>query len=320
LKAARVPDGLVGPLSEPLFQRLALIGMGLIGSSLARVCRRKGLAREIIATDSSSAVCARVTELALADRVVETAAAAVEAADLVILCAPVSAMGTIAREIAPYLGPGAIVSDVGSVKASIIKAVAPHLPAMVHFVPAHPVAGTEQSGPEAGFATLFFNRWTILTPPEGTNPKVVAKLASFWTGAGASVEIMQPAHHDLVLAITSHVPHLIAYNIVGTAADLEEVTQSEVIKFSAGGFRDFTRIAASDPTMWRDIFLNNKEAVLEMLGRFNEDLSALQRMIRNGDAEGLFDLFTRTRAIRRGIIEQGQETAAPDFGRRAGET
>jgi cyclohexadieny/prephenate dehydrogenase len=315
-----VPDGLGGPLSEPLFQRLALIGMGLIGSSLARVCRRKGLAREIVAMDSSSAVRARVTELALADQIVETAAAAVEAADLVILCAPVGVMGGVAREIGPRLLPGAIVSDVGSVKVSIIKEVAPHLPAMVHFVPSHPVAGTEQSGPEAGFATLFFNRWTILTPPEGTNPKAVAKLTSFWTGAGAHVEIMQPAHHDLVLAITSHVPHLIAYNIVGTAADLEQVTRSEVIKFSAGGFRDFTRIAASDPTMWRDIFLNNKEAVLEMLGRFNEDLSALQRMIRNGDAEGLFDLFTRTRAIRRGIIEQGQETAAPDFGRRAGET
>ncbi len=315
-----MPDGLGGPLSEPLFQRVALIGMGLIGSSLARVCRRKGLAREIIATDSSSAIRARVTELALADQIVETADAAAAGADLVILCAPVGAMGAIAREIGPRLKPGAIVSDVGSVKASIIKAVAPHLPAMVHFVPSHPVAGTEQSGPEAGFSTLFFNRWSILTPPEGTNPKAVAKLASFWTGAGAYVEIMQPAHHDLVLAITSHVPHLIAYNIVGTAADLEEVTRSEVIKFSAGGFRDFTRIAASDPTMWRDIFLNNKEAVLEMLGRFNEDLSALQRMIRNGDAEGLFDLFTRTRAIRRGIIEQGQETAAPDFGRRAGET
>ena len=315
-----MPDGLRDPVREPLFQRLALIGMGLIGSSLARVCRRKKLAREIIATDSSSAVRARVAELVLADHIVETAAAAVDAADLVILCAPVGVMGTIAREIGPRLKPGATVSDVGSVKASIINAVAPHLPAMVHFVPAHPVAGTEESGPEAGFSTLFLNRWTILTPPGGTDPKAVARLAAFWTGTGANVEIMQPAHHDLVLAITSHVPHLIAYNIVGTAADLEEVTRSEVIKFSAGGFRDFTRIAASDPTMWRDIFLNSKEAVLEMLGRFNEDLSALQRMIRNGDAEGLFDLFTRTRAIRRGIIEQGQETAAPDFGRRAGET
>ncbi len=236
-------------------------------------------------------------------------------ADLVILCAPVGAMGAIAREIGPHLAPGAIVSDVGSVKASIIAAVAPHLPASVHFVPAHPVAGTEYSGPEAGFAALFVNRWSILTPPEGTDPKAVARLAAFWRAAGANVETMQPAHHDLVLAITSHVPHLIAYNIVGTAADLEEVTRSEVIKFSAGGFRDFTRIAASDPIMWRDIFLNNKEAVLEMLGRFTEDLTALQRMIRRGDGQGLSDLFTRTRAIRRGIIEQGQETAAPDFGR-----
>ena len=315
-----MPDGLGAPLSEPLFQRLALIGMGLIGSSLARVCRRKALAGEIIVADISPGVRAKVAELALADQVVETAAAAVAGADLVILCAPPGAMGAIARDIAPDLMPGAIVSDVGSVKAAIIKAVAPHLSASVHFIPAHPVAGTEQSGPEAGFSTLFLNRWSILTPPEGSNPRAIARLAAFWTGAGANVEIMQAAHHDLVLAITSHVPHLIAYNIVGTAADLEEVTQSEVIKFSAGGFRDFTRIAASDPTMWRDVFLNNREAVLEMLGRFNEDLSALQRMIRNGDGDGLFALFTRTRAIRRGIIEQGQETAAPDFGRRSGET
>jgi len=315
-----VPDGLGAPLSEPLFQRLALIGIGLIGSSLARVCRRKGLAREIIASDASALVRAKVADLALADRVAETATAAVTGADLVILCVPTGAMGAVAQDIAPHLTPGTILSDVGSVKASIIKAIAPHLPAGVHFVPAHPVAGTEQSGPEAGFATLFSNRWSILTPPEGTDPKAIRRLTAFWTGAGANVEIMQPAHHDLVLAITSHVPHLIAYNIVGTAADLEEVTQSEVIKFSAGGFRDFTRIAASDPTMWRDVFLNNKDAVLEMLGRFNEDLSALQRMIRNGDGNGLFELFTRTRTIRRGIIEQGQETAAPDFGRRASET
>jgi cyclohexadieny/prephenate dehydrogenase len=320
VRARRVPDGLGAPLSEALFQRLALIGMGLIGSSLARVSRRKGLAREIVASDISAAVRVKVEDLGLADRVAETAAAAVAGADLVILCAPAGAMGAIARDIAPYLEPGAILSDVGSVKASIVRAVAPHLPATVHFVPAHPVAGTEQSGPEAGFSTLFLNRWNILTPPEGTDPKAVARVAAFWTGAGANVEIMRPAHHDLVLAITSHVPHLIAYNIVGTAADLEEVTRSEVIKFSAGGFRDFTRIAASDPTMWRDIFLNNKDAVLEMLGRFNEDLSTLQRMIRNSDGDGLFELFTRTRAIRRGIIEQGQETEAPDFGRRTGET
>jgi cyclohexadieny/prephenate dehydrogenase len=315
-----VPEGLGAPLREPLFERLALIGMGLIGSSLARVCRRKALVRKIIASDISPAVRAAVAKLALADEVAESAAGAVAGADLVILCAPVGAMGMIAQEIAPFLEPGAIVSDAGSVKCSIIKAIVPHLPASVHFVPAHPVAGTEQSGPEAGFSTLFLNRWSILTPLEGTDLKAVARLAAFWTGTGANVEIMEAAHHDLVLAITSHVPHLIAYNIVGTAADLEEVTRSEVIKFSAGGFRDFTRIAASDPTMWRDVFLNNKEAVLEMLGRFNEDLSALQRKIRNGDGDGLFELFTRTRAIRRGIIEQGQETAAPDFGRRTGES
>lgn len=307
-------------MREPLFQRLALIGMGLIGSSLARVARRKGLAHTIIAADASAAVRETLGELGIVDHIFETPKAAVEGADLVILCVPVGAMGVIAQEIAPHLTPGAILSDVGSVKSSIIAAVAPHLPASVHFIPGHPVAGTEQSGPTAGFATLFLNRWNILTPPEGTDPKAIARLSAFWTAAGANVEIMAPAHHDLVLAITSHVPHLIAYNIVGTAADLEEVTQSEVIKFSAGGFRDFTRIAASDPTMWRDVFLNNKEAVLEMLGRFNEDLTALQRMIRRDDGQGLFDLFTRTRAIRRGIIEQGQETAAPDFGRRAAES
>ncbi|HET6378272.1 MAG TPA: prephenate/arogenate dehydrogenase family protein [Methylocella sp.] len=315
-----MPDGLGAPLREPLFRRVALIGIGLIGSSLARVCRRKALAGEIIAADHSGEVRERVAKLALADRVTENAAAAVVEADLVILCVPVGVMGRVAQEIGPYLMPGSILSDVGSVKAAIIKAVSPHVPAQVHFVPGHPVAGTEQSGPDAGFATLFLNRWSILTPLERTDPEAVAKLSAFWSAAGANVELMPAQHHDLVLAITSHVPHLIAYNIVGTAADLEEVTQSEVIKFSAGGFRDFTRIAASDPVMWRDIFLNNREAVLEMLGRFNEDLIALQRMIRNGDGEGLFKLFTRTRSIRRGIIEQGQETAAPDFGRRAGET
>ncbi|VTZ49109.1 Cyclohexadienyl dehydrogenase [Methylocella tundrae] len=309
-------DGLGSALGEPLFERAAIIGVGLIGSSLARVIRRKGLAREIVAFDASSKVRARLRDIAIADHVAETAAAAVEGADLVVLCAPVGAMGEIAEEIGPRLMAGATVSDVGSVKASIVAAVAPHLPASVTFIPAHPVAGTEESGPDSGFATLFLNRWTILTPPEGADPKAVARLAAFWKGAGANVETMAAAHHDLVLAITSHVPHLIAYNIVGTAADLEEVTQSEVIKFSAGGFRDFTRIAASDPIMWRDIFLNNREAVLEMLGRFNEDLTALQRMIRRGDGEGLQSLFTHTRAIRRSIIDQGQETAAPDFGRR----
>ncbi|MEJ0095628.1 MAG: prephenate/arogenate dehydrogenase family protein [Methylocella sp.] len=306
-------------MSEPLFERAALIGIGLIGSSLARVIRRKGLAREIIASDASAAVRKRVRELAMADQVADTAAAAVAGADLVILCAPVGAMGEIAAEIGAHLRPGAILSDVGSVKASIVAAVTPHLPPTVHFIPAHPVAGTEYSGPDAGFAAVFLNRWTILTPLDDADPVAAAKLAAFWTSTGANVETMTPAHHDLVLAITSHVPHLIAYNIVGTAADLEAVTRSEVIKFSAGGFRDFTRIASSDPIMWRDVFLNNKEAVLEMLGRFNEDLTALQRMVRRGDGEGLADLFTRTRAIRRGIIEQGQETAKPDFGRRSGE-
>lgn len=294
--------------------------MGLIGSSLAHVCQRKGLAREIIAADASPQVRAEAAGLGLATKVADEPAAAVQGADLVILCVPVGAMGPVAQEIAPHLAPGAIVSDTGSVKAAIIKAVKPYIPAAVDFIPAHPVAGTEQSGPSAGFASLFLNRWSIITPIAGTNPKAIARLTAFWKAAGANVEVMDAAHHDLVLAITSHVPHLIAYNIVGTAADLEKVTSSEVIKFSAGGFRDFTRIAASDPVMWRDIFLNNREAVLEMLGRFNEDLIALQKLIRNGDGKGLFDLFTRTRAIRRGIIEQGQETALPDFGRHAGET
>jgi cyclohexadieny/prephenate dehydrogenase len=234
----------------------------------------------------------------------------------VIVCTPVGACGEAARTIAPKLKPGCIVSDVGSVKQAVVDAMKPHLPAGVHFVPAHPVAGTEHSGPDAGFATLFHNRWCILTPPDGADGQAVDKLREFWAAMGSNVEIMSAQHHDLVLAITSHVPHLIAYNIVGTAADLEEVTQSEVIKFSAGGFRDFTRIAASDPTMWRDVFLNNKEAVLEMLGRFNEDLASLQRAIRWGDGEALFNLFTRTRAIRRGIISLGQETPEPDFGRR----
>ncbi len=310
-----MPDRLGPSLESPLFERLSLIGMGLIGSSIARAARRKRLAREIIAADSSPAVCERVAELGLADRVHGSAAEGAAGADFVILCTPVGAMEGVARQIASSLEPGAIISDTGSVKSAIVKAVALHLPPTAQFVPAHPVAGTEQSGPDAGFSTLFLNRWCILTPNARTDPKAVAKVTQFWAGAGANVEYMDPAHHDLVLAITSHVPHLIAYNIVGTAAHLEEVTQSEVIKFSAGGFRDFTRIAASDPTMWRDIFLNNKEAVLEMLGRFSEDLSALQRMIRYGDGEGLLNLFTKTRAIRRGIIEQGQETAAPDFGR-----
>jgi cyclohexadieny/prephenate dehydrogenase len=221
--------------------------------------------------------------------------------------------------MAPALKAGAIVSDVGSVKASVVADVGPRLPEGVHLVPAHPVAGTEHSGPDAGFSTLFRNRWCILTPPPGTDAGAIEKVRALWAAFGANVEIMTPEHHDLVLAITSHVPHLVAYNLVGTAADLEESLRSEVIKFSAGGFRDSTRLAASDPTMWRDVFLYNRDAVLEMLGRFTEELTALQRMIRRGDGQGLFDLFTRTRATRRAIVEIGQETAAPDFGRRTDE-
>ncbi len=304
-------------LPAPLFGTVALVGVGLIGSSIARAAARSGAAARIVICDRDAAVLARAEVLGLGQSFTADVAEAAAEADLIVLCAPVGANAEIAEAMGPTLKSGAIVSDVGSVKASVVAAVAPHLPPGVHFVPAHPVAGTEQSGPDAGFATLFLNRWCILTPPPGTDPGAVEKVRAFWAALGANVEIMTPEHHDLVLAITSHVPHLIAYNIVGTAADLEEVTRSEVIKFSAGGFRDFTRIAASDPTMWRDVFLNNKEAVLEMLGRFNEDLTALQRMIRRGDGQGLFELFTRTRAIRRGIVEQGQETAAPDFGRRA---
>jgi cyclohexadieny/prephenate dehydrogenase len=298
-----------------MFDRIALIGTGLIGSSIARAARAHGVVREIVATARSPETRKRVVELGIADKVVETSAEAVEEADLVIVCVPVGACGAVAKEIGPHLNAGAIVSDVGSVKGSIVRDMGPHLPNNVQFVPAHPVAGTEHSGPDAGFVELFEGRWCILTPPEGTDAKAVEKLAAFWRLLGAKVETMTPEHHDIVLAITSHVPHLIAYNIVGTAADMEQVTQSEVVKFSAGGFRDFTRIAASDPVMWRDVFLNNKEAVLEMLGRFSEDLAALQRMIRWDDGKALEKLFTRTRAIRRGVIEAGQDTAAADFGR-----
>ena len=298
-----------------MFDRLCLIGVGLIGSSIAHRARRDGLAKEIVATARSQATRDTVARLKIADKVFATAAEAVAGADLVILCTPPGAFGAVAKEIAPHLAPGAILTDVGSVKQAVVDDVGPHVPPGVHFVPGHPVAGTENSGPESGFAELFEGRWSILTPPQGTDPAATDKLAAFWKALGSKVEVMDARHHDLVLAITSHVPHLIAYNIVGTAADLEEVTQSEVIKFSAGGFRDFTRIAASDPTMWRDIFLGNKEAVLEMLGRFTEDLTALQRAIRWGDGDTLFNLFTRTRAIRREVIDAGQETPAADFGR-----
>jgi cyclohexadieny/prephenate dehydrogenase len=301
--------------AQPQFKRLALIGFGLIGGSIARAARAHGIVGEIVATARSERTRARVKELGIVDSVVATNAEAVRGADLVILCIPVGACGPVAREIATDLAPGAIVSDVGSVKGAVVKDMAPHLPATTHFIPAHPVAGTEHSGPDSGFAELFINRWCILTPPEATDPAAVDKLQAFWAGLGAKVEIMTPDHHDLVLAITSHLPHLIAYTIVGTADELAQVTESEVIKFSAGGFRDFTRIAASDPTMWRDVFLSNKEAVLEMLGTFNEDLSKLTRAIRRGDGDALFEHFTRTRAIRRGIVETGQDSAAPDFGR-----
>lgn len=301
--------------SPAAFDRVALIGFGLIGGSIARAARIHGLAREIVTTARSKETRDRVAELGLVDRVVESNVEAVRDADLVILCIPVGACGPVAQEIAPHLKPGAIISDVGSVKGAIVRDMGPHLPAAVHFVPAHPVAGTENSGPDSGFAELFINRWCILTPPEGTDASAVERLRAFWAAMGAKVEIMTPDHHDLVLAITSHLPHLIAYTIVSTAEELAQVTESEVIKFSAGGFRDFTRIAASDPTMWRDIFLSNKDAVLEMLGTFNEDLSKLTRAIRRGDGEALFDHFTRTRAIRRGIVEVGQDSAAPDFGR-----
>jgi cyclohexadieny/prephenate dehydrogenase len=300
----------------PLFERLALIGVGLIGSSIARAARARGVVKSIAASARTAATRKRAVELGLADDVFETNAEAAKGADLVIVCVPVGACGPVAAEIGPVLKPGAIVSDVGSVKGAILRDMAQYLPKGVHFIPAHPVAGTEHSGPDAGFAELFDNRWCILTPPKDADAGAVERLKAFWTALGANVEIMDADHHDMVLAITSHVPHLIAYNIVGTAAHLGEVTQSEVTKFSAGGFRDFTRIAASDPTMWRDVFLHNKEAVLEMLGRFSEDLSVLTRAIRFGDGKTLFDLFTRTRAIRRSIIEIGQETAEPDFGRR----
>ena len=300
---------------KPLFNRLALIGVGLIGSSIARAAKEQGVVREIVATARSAETRKRVAELKLADKVVESNAAAVAGADLVIICIPVGVCGAVAREIGPHLAPGTFVSDVGSVKGSVLRDMAPHLPAGTHFIPAHPVAGTEHSGPDAGFAELFVNRWCILTPPKNVDSAAVERLAAFWRALGAKVETMSAEHHDLVLGITSHLPHLIAYTIVGTADELSEVTRSEVLKFSAGGFRDFTRIAASDPTMWRDVFLANKDAVLEMLRRFNEDLSTLTRAMQNGDGQALFDHFTRTRAIRRGIVEIGQDSPAPDFGR-----
>ncbi|TBW39952.1 prephenate/arogenate dehydrogenase family protein [Siculibacillus lacustris] len=300
---------------RPGFHRLTLIGIGLIGSSIARGARARGLADEIVISTRRPETLERARELGLGDVYTLDPLEAVAGADCVIVSVPVGSSGAVAEMIGPGLAAGAIVSDVGSVKADVVAQMAPHLPDHVHFVPAHPVAGTEHSGPDAGFAELFDNKWCILTPPPGTDPEAVARLSAFWRALGSKVETMTPEHHDMVLAITSHIPHLIAYNIVGTAADLETVTESEVIKFSAGGFRDFTRIAASDPTMWRDVFLHNRPAVLEMLGRFIEDLFVLQRAVRFGDGETLFRQFTETRAIRRGILDIGQDTAAPDFGR-----
>lgn len=300
---------------DPIFRRLAIFGIGLLGSSLAHAARKGNLVGEIIAFDPNPDVRRRAEELELADIVVDSPKAAAEGADLIVLCVPVGSMAAAAEAISDVIAPGAIVTDTGSVKAAVLRDVAPFVGAHAHFIPSHPVAGTERSGPDAGFAEMFEGKWCLMTPGPGTDQEAVERLADFWRGCAMKVETMDAVHHDRVLAITSHIPHLIAYNIVGTAADLEIVTQSEVVKYSAGGFRDFTRLAASDPTMWRDVFLNNREPVLEMLSRFTEDLIALQRDIRWGNGEELFDLFTRTRDIRRSVIDAGQEIDVPDFGR-----
>ncbi len=294
-------------MAEPLFQRLALVGVGLIGSSVARIARaRGGLAAEVVVTDHSVATLDRLRQLAIADRVEPSPAEAVRGADCVMLCAPVGAYAGIAAAIAPHLAPGAILTDVGSTKMSVIRDVGPHIPAGVHFVPAHPLAGTEHSGPDAGFTELFDGRWTLLTPPPGTEPAAVDAVAELWRRCGAMTRIMDPAHHDRVLAIVSHLPHLLAFTICGTADDLADETRDEVLNFAASGFRDFTRIAASDPTMWRDVFLNNREALLEMLARFTEDAQAMARAIRWGDGDYITDKVTRGRKIRRSLIERKQ--------------
>jgi cyclohexadieny/prephenate dehydrogenase len=298
-----------------MFEKVAVLGLGLISSSLCHIMRKNGLAKTISGHAKTEATRNTALEIGLVDTVHASAADAVVGADLVILCTPVGVCGPLTLEIKSQLKAGAILTDVASVKSAIVRECGPHVPHGVHFIPGHPIAGTEQSGPRSGFAELFQDRWCILTPVPGTDEKMVAKLEAFWRACGSNVEVMTAEHHDMVLAITSHLPHLIAYNTVATAADLESVTNSEVIKYSASGFRDFTRIAASDPTMWRDIFLNNKDAVLEMLGRFSEELSVLQRAVRWGDGDTLFNLFSRAREVRRGIIAAGQDTAAPDFGR-----
>ncbi len=300
-----------------MFAKIALIGIGLIGSSLARVIRDKGLAKSIAISTRSLETLERARQLGLGDTYSADPAEAVRNADLVIVSVPVGSSGAVTEALAPGLKAGAILTDVGSTKASVIAQIRPHVPDGVHFIAGHPIAGTEKSGPDAGFASLFAGRWCILTPEPDADEAAVTKLGEFWEACGSKVDRMDPEHHDKVLAIVSHLPHIIAYNIVGTADDLESVTKSEVIKYSASGFRDFTRLAASDPVMWRDVCLHNRDAILEMLGRFSEDLSSLQRAIRWGDGDKLFDLFTRTRAVRKSIIEAGQEVDAPDFGRQA---
>jgi len=302
-------------MTSVMFEKIALVGIGLIGSSLARVIRREGLARHVAIATRSPATLARAEELGLGDSYTTDAREAVRDADLVIVSVPVGSSGEVAEEIAPALKKGAILTDVGSTKASVIAQMQPYVPDGVHFIPGHPLAGTEKSGPDAGFADLFDNRWCIFTPVPGTDPAALERLSEFWRRCGSNIDTMDPQHHDMTLAIVSHLPHIIAYNIVGTADDLESVTKTEVIKYSASGFRDFTRLAASDPTMWRDVCLHNKDAILEMLARFSEDLASLQRAIRWGDGDKLFDLFTRTRAVRRSIIEAGQDIDVPDFGR-----
>ncbi|MBB3164553.1 prephenate/arogenate dehydrogenase family protein [Rhizobium laguerreae] len=299
------------------FDRIALIGIGLIGSSLAYDIRRLGLAREIVVATRSLDTLKRAEELGLGDRYTTSSQDAVKDADLVIVSVPVGASESVAKEISANLKPGAIVTDVGSTKASVIAQMMPHMPDNVHFIPGHPLAGTEKSGPDAGFPGLFEGRWCIFTPVAGTDEAALKRLRSFWEALGSKVDEMDAEHHDKVLAIVSHLPHIIAYNIVGTADDLETVTESEVIKYSASGFRDFTRLAASDPTMWRDVCLHNRDAILEMLARFSEDLAYLQRAIRWGEGDKIFELFTRTRAIRRSIVQAGQDVDAPDFGRHA---
>lgn len=302
-------------MSDILFERIALIGIGLIGSSIARDIKDLGLAGEVVISTRSEETLKRAEELELGTAYTTSAAKAVEGADLVIVSVPVGASEMVAQQIAPHLKAGAIVTDVGSTKASVIAQMAPHMPSHAHFIPGHPLAGTEKSGPDAGFSGLFRDRWCIFTPLADTHPQALASLRQFWERLGSRIDEMDPEHHDKVLAIVSHLPHIIAYNIVGTADDLGTVTESEVIKYSASGFRDFTRLAASDPTMWRDVCLHNKDAILEMLARFSEDLAYLQRAIRWGEGDKLFELFSRTRNIRRSIVQAGQDVDTPDFGR-----